>query len=555
MGTVTRRIQLEILVILAVTAYVLFEVWNTFSIQLSVCLTVCLCCQFLTLTLKTFLDNHQPHIRQLFRSKADLGYVCSILVPLTVVADLVYITKHNVFIDMLEWLDEYRKTLHDIVDIWGLDHRHKAQVFDHYMHSMLGCAFLVSYLATLGVISNRDRSKRLPFTCSLWTTSVLVTASGIAAGVILSMAGTIATTIAALVLSLLVFSVTFYLPNHLPRTFTLGELSCSVQLMAALLWKAVYVYTTTDITNFKIYSIDSLQTIIYVAIFVIIILYVLLPAHLHGERPWVFYVVFTCVSVVLVLPTSYMALGTDVVTWMFSSIFKHPKRVSLLMYWMVCSVVAAVFSLWQGSDTEGDRSNTITRKSFHLVIVAVYIPGLIVDAQFLHLASVCAGAFLLLLEAVRVHTIPPLGQYIDSSFKMFVDDKDEGRVILTHIYLLVGLSLPLWITSIRPINGALLPMYSGVISLGVGDTAASVGGVLFGQHKWPGSNKSLEGTVTCAISQVLVLGSLILTGVVSSPLSLSLVVAVILSSLFEAFTLQVDNLVLPLLTYSLLCMS
>ncbi|XP_046357154.2 dolichol kinase-like isoform X2 [Haliotis rufescens] len=535
----TPRIQLEILVILATTVFVLFAAWNTFSAQLSVCVTVCLCCQFLTLTLKTYLDNQQPHIRQLFRSKADLGYLCSMLVPLTVVADLVFIARQNVFIDMLEWLDEHRKTLHGIVDIWGLDHQHKAQVYNHYAYSMLGCAFLASSMAALAVITNRDRSNRLPSTCSLWTMSVFITASAISSSVMLVMAGTMAT-VMALVLSVLVFLVIFHLPNHLPRTFTLGELSCSIQLLAVLLWKPVHVYTSTDIINFKIYSIDSLHAIIFVALLVIIIMYVLLPATVRGERPWVFYVVFTCVSAVLVVPASYLVLRKDIVTWMFTSIFKHPKRVSLLLYWLVCSVVAAVLSLYQGSSAKGD---TITRKSFHLVIVAVYIPGLLVDAEFLHLASVCAGAFLLLLEV------------IDSSFKMFVDDKDEGPVILTHIYLLVGLSLPLWISSIRPVNGALLPMYSGVISLGVGDTAASVGGVLLGQHKWPESNKSLEGTALCAISQALVMACLTLSGGVSSPLSLSLVLPVILSSLYEAFTLQVDNLVLPLLTYSLLCVS
>ena len=29
-------------------------------------------------------------------------------------------------------------------------------------------------------------------------------------------------------------------------------------------------------------------------------------------------------------------------------------------------------------------------------------------------------------------------------------------------------------------------LYAGVISLGVGDTMASVGGKMFGKHKWPG---------------------------------------------------------------------
>ena len=39
-----------------------------------------------------------------------------------------------------------------------------------------------------------------------------------------------------------------------------------------------------------------------------------------------------------------------------------------------------------------------------------------------------------------------LGPAVENSFRVFVDDRDQGPVLLTHIYLLVGLSLPLWMT-------------------------------------------------------------------------------------------------------------
>jgi len=43
--------------------------------------------------------------------------------------------------------------------------------------------------------------------------------------------------------------------------------------------------------------------------------------------------------------------------------------------------------------------------------------------------------------------IPPLGDVIGRCFQIFIDDRDEGAVILTHIYLLVGCSCPLWLHS------------------------------------------------------------------------------------------------------------
>lgn len=43
--------------------------------------------------------------------------------------------------------------------------------------------------------------------------------------------------------------------------------------------------------------------------------------------------------------------------------------------------------------------------------------------------------------------VQPIGGSINDAFQVFVDDRDGGLLILTHVYLLVGLSLPIWILS------------------------------------------------------------------------------------------------------------
>lgn len=80
---------------------------------------------------------------------------------------------------------------------------------------------------------------------------------------------------------------------------------------------------------------------------------------------------------------------------------------------------------------------------------------------------------------------------------MFVDEKDAGYVALTPIYLLVSVSAPLWLYPYSydyydndKFN--LLPLLSGILTIGVGDTAASVFGTLFGKHQWPGKLKLLQ---------------------------------------------------------------
>ncbi|CAG2170443.1 unnamed protein product [Oppiella nova] len=104
----------------------------------------------------------------------------------------------------------------------------------------------------------------------------------------------------------------------------------------------------------------------------------------------------------------------------------------------------------------------------------------------------------LVLQVLRVRRVPLIYRSIESVFDKFRDQKDSGFLTLTHIYLLIGCSLPLWIS---PSNG--ISIASGVISVGLGDTAAAVGGSLFGRNRWRGSHKTYEGTFFAFIAQLM----------------------------------------------------
>lgn len=91
---------------------------------------------------------------------------------------------------------------------------------------------------------------------------------------------------------------------------------------------------------------------------------------------------------------------------------------------------------------------------------------------------------------------------------MFADEKDL-LISLTPLYLLAGLSAFLWMPTE---NMSLLHLMSGVLTIGIGDTAASIIGSTWGKHKWIGTDKSIEGTIACVVAQLLFIFVLILLG-------------------------------------------
>lgn len=231
------------------------------------------------------------------------------------------------------------------------------------------------------------------------------------------------------------------------------------------------------------------------------------------------------------------------------------------------------------------QSNTRTRKIFHFLIVLVYLPSLIYQCSFLFLASGIALAVFIVAETIRVIKLAPFHSILDQAIKSFIDEKDAGLIALTPIYLLVGCSLPLWIhpcpCDLTDSAGfEILPLLAGVISVGFGDTAASIVGSKFGRIPWPceyigiysggkqvfhasslsfclikiDCAKTIEGTLAGILAQAVVLPFLIYFGFVRYTVHVTVkyLIAITASSLVETFTDQVDNLVLPLVMYSLL---
>lgn len=236
-----------------------------------------------------------------------------------------------------------------------------------------------------------------------------------------------------------------------------------------------------------------------------------------------------------------------------------------------------------------------------MIAILLFTPVLLVAPQLLSLALGVAWAVLMVLECVR-HDWIMLNQfyarYLDlnkdggsdnSAVVVVVDAATQSQrngtgsiayettasvtatttsqtrdsvVIVSHMALIVGCAAPLWIAEwvlVDDRNGGeeILNLFLstwGILSLGVGDSMGALVGCRLGRLKWWGTanNKTMEGSLAMFISMALVCG-----GVWGSSSSHAVVwvPTVLYVTLLEAFTRQIDNLVLPLAgaTIILLC--
>jgi dolichol kinase len=131
------------------------------------------------------------------------------------------------------------------------------------------------------------------------------------------------------------------------------------------------------------------------------------------------------------------------------------------------------------------------------------IPGLL-DPPFVHLCLSLALAVFLLLDVIRAGQIPPASGWIARFLQPYVDGRDlKGPVVVSHVFLLVGTGIGWWLTFAayeqndwdwagKPVD---LGFISGVVCVGLGDTAASLVGRRIGKTKWGWrGGKSVEGS-------------------------------------------------------------
>ncbi|QDZ24103.1 dolichol kinase [Chloropicon primus] len=252
------------------------------------------------------------------------------------------------------------------------------------------------------------------------------------------------------------------------------------------------------------------------------------------------------------------------------------SNVRLLLFWfcVVCIAIPAIALVATG----GYVANIVVRKLFHVAALAVFASAVHTHAQsggaegagqavpLLRFCSASVLCALVLCEFVRIQCKESsISERMTSFFGRFTDSRDSGTLILSHLSLLLGLSVPFWF-NIRAASSDdraqteeadLLLLSSGILALGIADVLGVLVGKNFGRLAiCRGSKKTLEGTCAAILGTVafaltwdrMVGGQLI----GSTPTFVALCVGM---CLLEAFTPHLDNLYIPLFFFTMVLLS
>lgn len=343
------------------------------------------------------------------------------------------------------------------------------------------------------------------------------------------------------------FVVKSSLLNKAKRKFTLGEASIVAQLASAayLTWALVTYTNLSDAGPFQVQLTTNIILNIGVSTFLIAFLpsYLIKKARTTSAR-YALLGLLIAVSFINIQSLISTVSNLDPATWLVDHIFASHQRISLFSLWL--STLAACVGFSTSWSRMVGQTNSLVRKIFHLAICVVFITGYNQDINFTRFAAGGILVVLFILELIRAWQLKPIGHHLERVCQALRGKWDNRYITLSHIYLLVGTFLPLWLLPVDSDGSAnKLALSCGLISVGIGDTAAALVGTFLGRTKLrEKSGKTLEGLLG-NISAMIVF-KLLWIGYMDFVTEFSFILAVVFTAIVEAVTSTCDNLILPL---------
>jgi len=308
-------------------------------------------------------------------------------------------------------------------------------------------------------------------------------------------------------------------------------------------------------------------------------------------------------------PVLWRCLGVEPFSYVVAHLFTGVDagtaaiNIATCAWWVTVILALVVLVPHHGGDMVG---NLALRKWYHLGAVAMFLPPLAVmplaptavsPLPLVPLAFAVAVKALVIVELARAARVRPrwLSDAIHVGMTRNVDSRDTTAILIrTHLYLLAGCALPVWLEACQPAlqwanpaghaasaasgthdqlaapTGAVPPIsrppdriaaMAGVLALGLGDAAAAVVGIVTrrrwgwgGGLPWEGGRKSIQGSV--AYAAAVVAGACAAWSITPSSDAAShpswLWAAVgmgVVGAVLESVVGGVDNLALPLVSW------
>ena len=223
--------------------------------------------------------------------------------------------------------------------------------------------------------------------------------------------------------------------------------------------------------------------------------------------------------------------------------FFGTKTLYFFFYW---SFILFCFSYINNGFQKLDLRQTVKRKIYHFLAFIILVPGIkYLDKSILKLILMIVSYLFVIFEFIRNFKFIKdfsLVKNINSFMIENIDYRDDDKFIVTHIFLMTGLISSLYYDN----QGNDTFNYLSIIVLGIGDAMSAICGVYFGKTRIYALNaRTLEGSFGGLSS------SLISYYFFNGSINMDELIKFIIIFFYEGYTLEVDNLFLPLLSNNL----
>ena len=255
-----------------------------------------------------------------------------------------------------------------------------------------------------------------------------------------------------------------------------------------------------------------------------------------------------CLLLINLIQFIYLFSSSNFYTFVYETLsFPH---LPLILYW--CFTLALFSFIYTAHINRSNTLLIIKRKYYHFLIFLLLCPAIYYSSiEILRTLTLIVLYFMIVVEVIRNDKrLKCYGamKNVTTFIKENVDEKDQGKIVLTHIFLLSGVCSSLFYNCDERKSCC----YIGCITLAVGDSLCSIVGVCLGKVRIYGNKRTLEGTLAGLGMSLIVLWTV--KGLYGENEEWKWdVVKFGVVFLYEGVTKEIDNLVLPIVANCLFC--